>query len=65
MDYRYPIEQLARDTRTSFQMGFAGMTMHLMPELEDVVSSHPSEIEEVDWMLVRQVVRDRIPTRRS
>lgn len=31
----YPIAQLARNTRTRFQMGFARMTMHLFPELRD------------------------------
>jgi hypothetical protein len=38
----YPIEQLARSTITRFQMGFARMTMHLLPEFEEVVLE-PSE----------------------
>ena len=37
MYYEYPIEQLARSARTRFQMGFARMTMNLMPTFEDVV----------------------------
>ena len=36
MYYDYPIEQLARSSTTRFQMGFARLTMHLMPQLEDV-----------------------------
>jgi len=36
MHYLYPIEQIARSVTTRFQMGFARMTMHLMPEIEDV-----------------------------
>lgn len=36
MHYAYPIEQLASSARTRFQMGFARMTMHLMPRLDDV-----------------------------
>src|SRR5688572_31692637 len=38
----YPIEQLARSTSTRFQMGFARMTMHLLPEFKEVVLE-PSE----------------------
>ena len=37
MHYEFPIEQLALSARTRFQMGFAKMTMHLMPKFEDVV----------------------------
>jgi hypothetical protein len=33
----YPIEQLARSKSTRFQMGFARMTVHLLPGLKDVV----------------------------
>ena len=33
----YPIEQLARGTSTRFQMGFARMTMHLLPQFKEVV----------------------------
>ena len=36
MTYGYPIEQLARSVNTRFQMGFARMTMHLMPEIDGV-----------------------------
>lgn len=32
-----PVEQFARSRSTRFQIGFARMTMHLMPALEDVV----------------------------
>ena len=38
----YPVEQLARSTSTRFQMGFARMTMHLLPEFKQVVLE-PSE----------------------
>jgi hypothetical protein len=38
----YPIEQLARSTSTRFQVGFARMTMHLLPHFEEVVLE-PSE----------------------
>jgi hypothetical protein len=38
----YPIEQLARSTTTRFQMGFARMTMHLVPEFKEV-ALEPSE----------------------
>jgi hypothetical protein len=38
----YPIEQLARSATTRFQMGFARMTMHLLPEFKEVVLE-PSE----------------------
>ncbi len=37
MDYEYPIEQFARSARTQFQLGFARMTMKLMPDFDDVV----------------------------
>jgi hypothetical protein len=33
----YPIEQLARSRSTRFQRGFARMSMHLAPELRDVM----------------------------
>jgi predicted membrane GTPase involved in stress response len=36
MYYDYPIEQLARSARSRFQMGFARMTMHLLPEFKDI-----------------------------
>jgi hypothetical protein len=39
----YPIEQLARSRGTRFQMGFARMTMHLLPEFEDVALEASSE----------------------
>jgi predicted membrane GTPase involved in stress response len=32
----YPIEQVARSTRSAFQIGFARLTMHLMPRFDDV-----------------------------
>jgi hypothetical protein len=35
--YNYPIEQLARSARTRFQLGFARMTISLLPDLEDVI----------------------------
>ena len=37
MYHEYPIEQLARGTSTRFQMGFARMTMHLLPQFKEVV----------------------------
>jgi hypothetical protein len=37
LHYNYPLEQLARSASTRFQLGFARMTMHLMPDLQDVV----------------------------
>ena len=37
MHYDYPIEQLARSAKSRFQMGFARMTMHLLPTFEDIV----------------------------
>jgi hypothetical protein len=39
----YPIEQLARSTSTRFQMGFARLTMHLLPEFEEVALEPSSE----------------------
>jgi hypothetical protein len=36
MHHDYPIEQLARSRSTRFQMGFARMTMHLLPEFDEV-----------------------------
>jgi hypothetical protein len=42
MHYEYPIKQLAQSARTRFQMGFAKMTMHLMPEFKDILLE-PSE----------------------
>jgi hypothetical protein len=33
----YPIEQVARSTSTRFQMGFARMTMHLLPDFKEAV----------------------------
>jgi predicted membrane GTPase involved in stress response len=38
----FPIEQLAKSAKTRFQMGFARMTVHLMPEIDDVLLE-PSE----------------------
>jgi hypothetical protein len=43
MRHDYPIEQLARSTSTRFQMGFARMTMRLLPELEEVALEPSSE----------------------
>ena len=37
MYHDYPIEQLARSAKSRFQMGFARMTMHLLPEFDDAV----------------------------
>jgi hypothetical protein len=37
MHYGYPIEQLARSAKSRFQMGFARMTLHLLPDFEDIV----------------------------
>ena len=42
MYHEYPIEQLARSTGTRFQMGFARMTMHLLPEFKEA-ALEPSE----------------------
>lgn len=42
MYHNYPLEQLARSTSTRFQIGFARMTMHLLPEFKEVVLE-PSE----------------------
>lgn len=42
MYHEYPIEQLARSTSTRIQMGFARMTMHLLPEFKDT-ALEPSE----------------------
>ena len=33
----YPIEQLARSTTSQFQVGFARMTMRLLPDFDDVL----------------------------
>jgi hypothetical protein len=43
MYHEYPIEQLARGTSTQFQMGFARMTMHLLPEFKEVVLEPSAE----------------------
>jgi len=32
----YPIEQIARNVRTRFQIGFARLTMQMLPDLDDV-----------------------------
>ena len=40
---RFPIEQLATSPRTRFQQGFARMTMHLMPQFEDVALEATAE----------------------
>jgi hypothetical protein len=37
MYHEYPIEQLARNTNTRFQIGFARMTMHLLPEFKEAM----------------------------
>ena len=37
MFFEYPVEQLARSGSTRFQMGFARMTMHLVPEFKEAV----------------------------
>jgi hypothetical protein len=37
MEHNYPLEQLARSTSTRFQIGFARMTMHLLPAFKEVV----------------------------
>ena len=42
MYHKHPIEQLARSTSTRFQMGFARMTMHLLPEFKEA-ALEPSE----------------------
>ena len=42
MYHEYPIEQLARNTNTRFQIGFARMTMHLLPGFKEAVLE-PSE----------------------
>jgi hypothetical protein len=42
MCHKYPIEQLARNTSTRFQIGFARMTMHLLPRFEEA-ALEPSE----------------------
>jgi hypothetical protein len=39
----YPIEQLARSTSTRFQMGFARMTMHLLPDFREAVLEPSAE----------------------
>ena len=36
MYYDYPIEQLARSSRTRFQLGFARLTMKLLPHFDEV-----------------------------
>ena len=43
MDCTYPIEQLARSSRTRFQLGFARMTMQLLPSLDDVAFEPSSQ----------------------
>jgi hypothetical protein len=42
MYHEYPIEQLARNTSTRFQIGFARMAIHLLPKFEEAVLE-PSE----------------------
>lgn len=39
----FPIEQLATSAKTRFQHGFARMTMHLMPSIEDVALEATAE----------------------
>lgn len=39
----YPIEQLARSAHTQFQIGFAKMTMRLMPAFDDVALEPTAE----------------------
>jgi hypothetical protein len=36
MNYDYPLEQLARSARTRFQLGFARLTMKLLPRFDEV-----------------------------
>jgi predicted membrane GTPase involved in stress response len=43
MNADFPIEQLATSSKTRFQHGFARMTMHLMPAIEDVALEVTSE----------------------
>ncbi len=43
MDHAFPVEQLARSTSTRFQLGFARMTMHLLPDFDDVVLEASSD----------------------
>ena len=43
MDCPYPIEQLARSSRTRFQLGFARMTIPLLPRLDDVAFEPSSQ----------------------
>lgn len=43
MNYEYPIELLARSSRTRFQAGFAKMTTFLLPHLDDVMLEPSSE----------------------
>jgi predicted membrane GTPase involved in stress response len=43
MNGDFPIEQLATSSKTRFQQGFARMTMHLMPSIEDVALEATSE----------------------
>ena len=74
MYYDYPIEQLARSSTTRFQMGFARMTMHLMPQLEDVVlepstqglkilGAHEMALE-VPGEIIRQIHANDVELRR-
>ncbi|HEX2825811.1 MAG TPA: hypothetical protein VHP37_05655 [Burkholderiales bacterium] len=39
----FPIEQLATSSKTRFQHGFARMTMHLMPRIDDVALEATAE----------------------
>ena len=63
MYYEYPIEQLAQSSRTRFQMGFARMTVHLMPRLDDVVLEPSADglkilgVSEIALMLPGEVIR--------
>lgn len=63
MYYDYPIEQLACGANTRFQLGFARITMHLMPQFDDVVLE-PSQAglkihgaSEVALAIPREVIR--------
>lgn len=43
MNYEYPVELLAKSSRTRFQAGFAKMTTFLLPDLDDVLFEPSSE----------------------
>jgi hypothetical protein len=43
MNDEYPIEQVARSERSRFQIGFARLTMHMLPDLKDAAYETSSE----------------------